>query len=60
MIATKEIKEIDKKIRKLRKLAEEILIQGGEIEAVKRNTKRALASIAMLELNICVISDLKN
>jgi hypothetical protein len=60
MIAIKEIKEIEKKIKKLRKLAEEIMIQGGEIEAVKRNTKRALASIAMLELNICVISDLKN
>lgn len=59
MIAAKEIKEIEKKIKKLRKIAEEIMIQGGEIETVKRNTKRALASIAMLELNICVISDSK-
>ena len=48
----KEIKEIDKKIRELRKLAEDIMEQGKKIEAVKRNTKRILASIAMLELNI--------
>lgn len=54
----KEIKDLDKKIRKLRKLADEIMAQGGQIEAVKRNTKRALASIAMLELNICDLSDL--
>jgi hypothetical protein len=54
----KEIRDIDKKIKKLRKLAEEIMTQAGHIEAVKRNTKRALASIAMLELNICDLSEL--
>ena len=55
---TKEIKEIDKKIRELRKVAEDIMKQGGQIEAVNRNTKRILASIRMLELNICYINDL--
>ena len=55
---TKIIKEIDKKIKKLRIIAEDIGKHGGEIEAVKRNTKRILASIRMLELNICDISDL--
>ncbi len=58
MIDIIEIKDIDKKIKKLRKLAEEIMAQAGHIETVKRNTKRALASIAMLELNICDLSDL--
>jgi len=51
-----EIDKIDKKIRKLRKTAEEILDCGGNIEAVKRNVDRILASTKMLELNI---SDVK-
>jgi hypothetical protein len=51
------IKEIDKKIKKLRQIAEEIMTEGGDIEAVKRNTKRILASTVMLELNICDIKD---
>jgi hypothetical protein len=52
------IKEIDKKIKKLRKIAEEIMTEGGHIEAVKRNTKRILASTVMLELSICDVKDL--
>jgi hypothetical protein len=52
------IREIDKKIKKLRQIAEEIMAEGGDIEAVKRNTKRILASTVMLELNICDIKDL--
>jgi hypothetical protein len=51
------IREIDKKIKKLRQIAEEIMTEGGDIEAVKRNTKRILASTVMLELNICDIKD---
>ena len=58
MMNAKQVKEIDKKIRKLRKTAEDIMKQGGQIEAVKRNTKRIMAAIKMLELNICDISDL--
>jgi hypothetical protein len=51
------VKEIDKKIKKLRKIAEEIMTEGGHIEAVKRNTKRILASTVMLELNIGDVKD---
>ena len=55
----KEVKEMTKKIEKLRELAEEVMALGERerIEAVKRNAKRALASIAMLEFNIAVIDD---
>jgi hypothetical protein len=53
----KEIKEIDKKIRQLHKAAEEVMALGGKIEAVKRNTKRILASVKMLEINICDLND---
>lgn len=52
-----DFKEIDKKIRQLRKAAEEVMALGGQIEAVKRNTKRILASVKMLEINICDLSD---
>lgn len=48
----KKILSLDKKIRELKKIAEEILETGGDIEAVKRNTIRIIASIKMLELNI--------
>ncbi len=53
-----DIIELDKKIRKLRKIAEEIMTEGGHIEAVKRNTKRILASTVMLELSVCDVKDL--
>jgi hypothetical protein len=53
----KEIKEIDNKIRQLHKAAEEVMALGGKIEAVKRNTKRILASVKMLEINICDLND---
>ena len=52
------IKELDKKIKKMRKIAEEIIAEGGHVEAVKRNTKRILASTVMLELSICDVKDL--
>jgi hypothetical protein len=54
----KQFNILDIKIRELRKLAEEIMVKGGEIEAVKRNTKRILASVKMLEVNICDLTDL--
>lgn len=58
MMNTNIIGDMDKKIQNLRKLAEDIAEQGKEIESVKRNTKRLLASVKMLELNICDINDL--
>jgi hypothetical protein len=50
------IDEMDKKIRALRTAAEELMHEAGEIEAVKKNLVRLLASVRMLELNI---SDLR-
>ncbi len=52
MNAQYKIKEMDEKIRLLRKTAEELMVLGGEIEAVKKNLVRLLSSTAMLELNI--------
>jgi hypothetical protein len=55
--AAVDIIELDRKIRQLKQLVEEIMALGGEIEAVKRNAKRILASTAMLEMNVCDVKD---
>ena len=47
------IDEMDRKIRLLRQTTQEILDSAGDVEAVRRNAKRILASVKMLELNIC-------
>jgi hypothetical protein len=52
MIDRKHIEEMDARIKLLRKTAEELLALGGEIEAVKKNLVRLLASTRMLELNV--------
>ncbi len=54
-----DIKEMDTKIRVLRQTAEELLDAAGDVEAVRRNTKRILASIRMLELNVCDLCDIE-
>jgi hypothetical protein len=46
------LKELDRKIQDLRRVAEEIKIMGANIPAIERNTVRILASIKMLELNV--------
>jgi hypothetical protein len=46
------IDEMDKKIRLLRSTAEELMAMAGDIEAIKKNLVRLLASTRMLELNI--------
>ncbi|OPY80475.1 MAG: hypothetical protein A4E65_01466 [Syntrophorhabdus sp. PtaU1.Bin153] len=51
-----KIDEMDAKIKQIRKTAEELQQLGGNIEAVKKNIVRLLASTKMLELNI---SDVK-
>jgi hypothetical protein len=53
-----KVKEMDEKIQLLRKTAEELMVMGGEIEAVKKNLVRLLASTAMLEMNISDVKDL--
>ncbi len=52
MTGREEIDTISDGIAQLRQIAEVILEAGGEIEAVKQNVKRLLASVAMLEFNI--------
>ncbi len=53
-----KIKQMDEKIQLLRKTAEELMALGGEIEAVKKNLVRLLASTAMLELNVSDVKEL--
>jgi hypothetical protein len=43
---------MDRKIKLLRSTAEELMALAGDIEAVKKNLVRLLASTRMLELNI--------
>jgi hypothetical protein len=47
-----QIAEMDKKIKLLRITAEELMSLAGDVEAVKKNLVRLLASTRMLELNI--------
>ncbi len=56
MTGKEKIEKIDEKIKLVRKTAEELMALGGDIEAVKKNLVRLLASTKMLELNI---SDLR-
>ncbi len=51
-----KIKEMDEKIKLLRKTAEELMALGGDIQAVKKNLVRLLASTKMLELNVSVLA----
>ncbi|MCX5832564.1 MAG: hypothetical protein NT140_11890 [Deltaproteobacteria bacterium] len=52
MKAKYDIRKMDAKIKEIRKAAEELQKMGGDIEAVKKNLVRLLASTKMLELNI--------
>lgn len=52
------LKEIDTRIQKMRRLAEDLKARGQGIQAVERNVDRILASIKMLELNISDIREL--
>jgi hypothetical protein len=54
--AQSRIEEMDVKIKLVRRAAEELMEIGGDIQAVKKNLVRLLASTRMLELNI---SDVK-
>lgn len=56
MDAQSRIEEMDVKIKLVRRAAEELMEIGGDIQAVKKNLVRLLASTRMLELNI---SDVK-
>ena len=48
-----DIKEMDKLIREIRQKAERLMEISGGMQCVDRNCDRLLASVKMLELNIC-------
>jgi hypothetical protein len=47
-----KLKQMDVRIRKIRKAAEELKELSSGIQAVDRNASRILASVKMLEINI--------
>ena len=47
-----EMKEIETRIRAIRKAAEELKDLYGSLPAVNRNAARILASVKMLEINV--------
>ena len=58
MEKTAAIKDIDAKIRLMKKTAEELSLMGQGFPALVRNTSRILASLKMLELNVSDLVDL--
>jgi len=52
-----DLKGMDARIRELRKTAEEIRELAQGIEAVRRNADRLLASVKMMELNLCDVAE---
>ena len=47
-----DLKEIDEKIRLIKKTADELRQMADKFPALDRNTSRILASIKMLEINV--------
>lgn len=54
-----KVKQMDVRIKKIKKAAEELKELSGGIQAVDRNASRILASVKMLEINVSDIIDLK-
>jgi hypothetical protein len=54
-----KLKQMDVRIQKIRKAAEELKELSGGIQAIDRNASRILASVKMLEINISDLVDLK-
>lgn len=52
-----DLKELDSKIRSMKKTAEELKKMGEDFPALYRNVSRVLASIKMLELNISDVAE---
>ena len=52
-----DLKEVDKKIRLLKNISEDVLKEAENFPALNRNCHRILASIKMLEMNISDISE---
>jgi hypothetical protein len=60
MTPRKDLNEIDAKIQLMKKTAEELNRIGEDFPALARNTVRILASIKMLEINVCDVVNLAN
>ncbi len=48
----RDVKRIDKRVKAIRKAAEELKALGKNMPAVDRNAARILASVKMLEINV--------
>ena len=55
-----DLKKIDEKIQVMKSTAEELNRLGDNIPALARNSVRILASIKMLEINVCDVVNLAN
>lgn len=53
-----KLKQMDTRIKKIKKAAQELIELSGGIQAVDRNASRILASTKMLEINISDILDI--
>jgi hypothetical protein len=53
-----DLKEIDKKIRLLKEISEDLLKAGENFPSIYRNCRKILANVKMLELNVSDIQDL--
>lgn len=59
MQSTVDITQLDHLIKAMKASAEQLLLLGEDFPALSRNTCRILASIKMLEINICDAADLQ-
>ena len=48
-----DLKEMDAEVRRIKSTAEKLCRMGENFPALARNAQRILASVKMLELNIC-------
>jgi hypothetical protein len=53
------MRQVDSKIRLMKKTAEELSQMGRDFPALARNTVRILASLKMLEINVSDVVDLE-
>jgi len=54
-----DMRQVDSKIRLMKKTAEELSQMGRDFPALARNTVRILASLKMLEINVSDVVDLE-
>ena len=54
------LKELDKTIKEVKEKVQHIMELSGGMQCVDRNCERIMASIKMLELNICDVADIIN